>query len=329
VRRAVKKLDYRANAAARMLAGSEPSRVGFIYANPSHAYLSELLVGALQESTALGMQLTLGGAQEHTEQVRELESLLATGVSSFLLPPPMGNAPDVLDLLTKSAALWVAISPANPESHPLSVSADHFDSARRMTQRLVQLGHRQIGFITGDPASKGGADRYRGHLAALAEAGLEAPAPEQGYFTFESGLHATQRLLARSPECTAIIACNDDMAAAAISIAHRLGLHVPDDVTVVGFDDTPISTIVTPAITTARQPISDMARMAIRILDQAIKAKRQGHKHAPRHETFHCSLIERESSAPPRQKDKTPPVRRSVRATVPRGEARSRKPARV
>ena len=297
---AVTKLKYRLNPAARMLAGCEPREVGFIYSNPSHAYLSELLVGALHESTALGLRLTLGSATSPTERLREITSLLDSGVNAFLLPPSMCNSNDVLSLLRNASATWVAISPASPESHPLSVSADHFDAARTMTGHLVELGHRHIGFVTGDPASKGGADRYRGHLHAMAEAGLQSRLVEQGYYTFQSGLDATERLLSRAPECTAIIACNDDMAAAAISVAHRRGLHVPDDLTVVGFDDTPISSIVSPAITTVRQPISQMAQSAIRMLDEAMKASEQGRAGRLTQERFHCTLIKRQSSAPPR-----------------------------
>lgn len=300
VRQAAIKLDYRLNSAARTLASGELPEVGFIYSNPSHAYLSELLVGALQESTALGLRLTLGSATSPTERLQQITSLLDSGVNAFFLPPSMCNSTEVLSLLREASALWVAISPASPESHLLNVSADHFDAAHTMTSHLVALGHRHIGFVTGDPASKGGADRYRGHLNAMAEAGLQSGPVEQGYFTFQSGLDATERLLSRSPQCTAIIACNDDMAAAAISVAHRHGLHVPDDLTVVGFDDTPISSIVSPAITTVRQPISQMAQTAIRMLDEAMKAVEQGREILSTQERFHCTLIERQSSAPPR-----------------------------
>jgi LacI family transcriptional regulator len=258
-------------------------------------------VGALQESAALGVQLTLGGggAQSSKSRLNEIRSLLASGVSAFLLPPPICNSTEVLAALLEASALWVAISQASPEAHLLSVSADHFDIARRMTARLIELGHRRVAFIAGDPSSKGGAERYRGHLAALEEAGLKPGQLEQGYFTFESGLTAAERLLSRGRQCTAIVACNDDMAAATISVAHRHGMHVPDDLTVVGFDDTPISTIVTPPITTARQPIAEMARTAIGLLEQA-KTSRQARETLAKHEVFHCTLIERESSAPPR-----------------------------
>jgi LacI family transcriptional regulator len=296
---AVKQLNYRLNLSARALAGSGPSRVALVYQNPSHAFLSELLTGALRESSKLGMQLTLTADAEAQDRTAEIEALLRSGVQAFLLPSPACDAPDVLDLLREAQARWVAISPANLEIHPLSVSSDHFDIATRMTARLLELGHRHMGFIAGDPASKGGTERLRGHLHTMAAAGIRRCPVEPGLFTFQSGLDATERLLASYPECTAIIACNDDMAAAAISVAHRHRLDVPRDLTVVGFDDTPIASIVSPAITTARQPIAEMAQSAIHMLHSA--ALLSGADDDKRtQKVLPCTLIERESSAPPR-----------------------------
>jgi LacI family transcriptional regulator len=246
------------------------------------------------------MQLTLTADADPTDRTAEIAALLRTGVQSFLLPSPACDAPEVLDLLRQAQARWVAISPANVEIHAMSVSADHFDVAGRMTQRLIELGHRNIGFIAGAPGSKGATERQRGHLRAMAAAGIEHAPVEQGYFTFQSGLVAAERLLTTFPQCTAIIACNDDMAAAAISVAHRHHLRVPEDVTVVGFDDTPIASIVSPAITTARQPIAEMAQSAIRMLHLAATPGAP-HENKQTQKVLPCTLIERESSAPPRE----------------------------
>lgn len=296
---AVKKLNYRLNVAARALAGSGPSRVAFVYSNPSQAFLSELLTGALRETSRLGMQLTLTADADPTDRTAEIAALLRSGVQSFLLPSPACDSTEVIELLRQAQARWVAISPGNVEIHPMSVSADHFDVAGRMTQRLIELGHLNIAFIAGAPGSKGGAERLRSHLRSMAAAGIDRCPVEQGYFTFQSGLAATERLLASFPQCTAIIACNDDMAAAAISVAHRHHLRVPEDLTVVGFDDTPIATIVSPAITTARQPIAEMAQSAIRMLHLAATPGAP-HENKQTQKVLPCTLIERESSGPPR-----------------------------
>jgi LacI family transcriptional regulator len=122
---------------------------------------------------------------------------------------------------------------------------------------------------------------------------------EQGYFTFRSGLEAAERLLKRPNAPTAIFASNDDMAAAVISVAHRRGLHVPGDLTVVGFDDTAPATTVWPELTTIRQPVSDMAAAALELLLADLRHRRRGAGGLSQEAVLKHKLIIRESSGPP------------------------------
>ena len=122
---------------------------------------------------------------------------------------------------------------------------------------------------------------------------------EQGYFTYRSGLVAAQRLLAREPQPTAIFASNDDMAAAAISVAHRAGLDVPGDVSIVGFDDTAPATTVWPELTTVRQPIAAMAEQAVDMLLAELRGRRSGRPTGQNVRVLKHSLVVRESSAAP------------------------------
>jgi LacI family transcriptional regulator len=122
---------------------------------------------------------------------------------------------------------------------------------------------------------------------------------EQGYFTFRSGIDAGERLIDRDDRPTAIFASNDDMAAAAISVAHRRGLHVPDDLSIVGFDDTSLATTTWPEITTIRQPIAAMAEAAVEMLLGQIRDRRMGHgQGAGEDRVLDHQLIIRESSGP-------------------------------
>ena len=302
VRTAIRELGYRPNAAARHLAGGRSHRIGLIYANPSQAYLSELLVGALEECAAHRLQLVLAEAGAPARRRRELGALLADGVSDFVLPPAVCDDPQLLAQLERAAARWVALSPAAPAAHPASIAVDDFGAARALTAHLIGLGHRRIGFIAGDPAYRASADRCAGYLHALAEAELPPGPMEQGHFSFQSGLEAATRLLAHSPRCTAVFASNDDMAAGTLAAAARSGLRVPRDLSVVGFDDTPIAATVSPAITTMRQPIAQMARTAVRLLLRRPRAGADpesagGREPVAAHPAFHCRLIERDSCA--------------------------------
>jgi len=134
-----------------------------------------------------------------------------------------------------------------------------------MTAYLLELGHTRIAFIKGHPNQTASARRFEGYQAAMQEAGIppDQNLIQQGYFTYRSGLEATEKLLARKKPATAIFASNDDMAAAAISVAHRRGLDVPRDLSVVGFDDTPTATTVWPELTTIRQPIAAMGTLPL------------------------------------------------------------------
>ena len=119
----------------------------------------------------------------------------------------------------------------------------------------------------------------------------------QGDFTFQSGLEQAKALLALADRPTAIFASNDDMAAAVIAVAHGVHLQVPGDLTVCGFDDTPVATTVWPELTTIHQPITEMARSAVALLVEHIRTQRSGHACEPRHLLMPYTLVVRESTS--------------------------------
>jgi LacI family transcriptional regulator len=180
-----------------------------------------------------------------------------------------------------------------------TVRIDEQAAARDLTEYLLSLGHRRFGFIKGHPNHAASQLRLQGFLAALSSAGIEADAVrlQQGYFTYRSGLEAAERLLADEPYPTAIFAGNDDMAAAAVSLAHRIGFEVPEDLSIVGFDDTPIAANVWPALTTVNQPVAAMARAAVDLVLEEVRRQRDG-TGAPRQLLHPHTLIVRESTGP-------------------------------
>ena len=120
-----------------------------------------------------------------------------------------------------------------------------------------------------------------------------------GDFSYRSGLHAAERLLSLATPPTALFASNDDMAAAALAVAHRRGLDVPRDLSVVGFDDTAVATTVWPELTTIRQPVADMARAAVELLVAGARRRRTRLTVVPEHRVFPHALIRRGSDVPP------------------------------
>ena len=300
VNAAIRELNYTPSPAARSLAGSQPYRIGLLYDNPSTGYLGEFLLGALDESSRSGAQV-LGEKCVETElAAATLGKLLRAGVDGLILPPPLCESPEVLAEIRRAGAAAVGVGPGHPSADLATIRIDNEAAARELTEHLLSLGHRRFGFIKGHPNQTVSDKRLIGFLAALAEAGIsrESVRIEQGYFTYRSGLEAAEKLLDDSgPLPTAIFAANDDMAAATAALAHRLGYEVPEDLSIVGFDDQPISVAVWPALTTVHQPVAAMARAAVNLVMDEIRRVRSGV--GTPHQLMHpYTLIVRESSGP-------------------------------
>ena len=305
---AVAALNYSPNQAARRLAGSKPIRIGFLYSNPSAGYLSEFLVGLLNQASVNNVQLVVEKCEAGEHEREQTERLIANGVDGIILPPPLCDAPGIIELIAASGLPAVAVACGQPDARVSAVSIDDYQAAHAMTSHLIALGHQRIGFVIGHPNQTASARRLAGFKAAILEKGGEG-APElieQGLFTYRSGLDAAERLLSLDLRPTAIFASNDDMAAAVVAIAHRLGLDVPGDLTVAGFDDTALATTIWPELSTVRQPIAEMAEGAAQALVRHIRARRVGALADPEHIVMEFSLVRRQSDAAPRMR---PPTR--------------------
>ncbi|WNH47048.1 MULTISPECIES: LacI family DNA-binding transcriptional regulator [Stenotrophomonas] len=303
VMRAVRKLGYTPNVAASSLAAAQHTRIALIYANPSGAYLSELLVGLLRVASNAPVQLTIDYWENmDAEAERKAARSLASRVDGVILPPPLCESAAAVGELVKARIPVVAIASGRQGDGISCVRIDDFHAGKEMAEHLIQHGHTRIGFICGRDDLSASARRYDGFVTALHEAGLEVD-PElvqRGNYTYRSGLGAAELLLAHGNPPTAIFASNDDMGAAAISVAHRRGLDVPRDLTVVGFDDTSAATTVWPELTTIHQPIAAMADAAIDILLRTIRNRNDEARPLTDHVLPH-RLVERDSVArPPR-----------------------------
>ncbi|HYC94458.1 MAG TPA: LacI family DNA-binding transcriptional regulator [Sphingomicrobium sp.] len=309
VLKAIDELNYSPNAAARTLAAGEAIHIGLLYANPSAAYLSQFLVGALEGARRTGAHLVLEPCESEaaSEQAETTRAFLQSGLDGIILPPPLSESMAVHSEIAASGMPMVTVAMGLPKEELLNVRIDDFAAAREITTHLLKLGHRRIGFIRGHPSMTASAERYRGFAAAIADAGLAAAdAPvEQGYFTYRSGLVAAERLLARDARPTAIFASNDDMAAATVNVAHRANLDVPGDISVVGFDDTAPATTVWPELTTIRQPIAEMAEAAIDLLMSELRNGREG----AAERVLQHQLIIRDSSRPPGEAPSKTPIK--------------------
>jgi LacI family transcriptional regulator len=309
---AIATLKYTPNQEARNLAGSKPIRVGFLYSNPSAAYLSEFLVGLLNQSGLNNVQLFVEKCEAGEQEEEHARRLIDNGLDGIILPPPLCDSQAVIDCIVNADIPAVLVACGAPDARLGAISIDDHEAACQMTRHLVNLGHQRIGFIVGHPNQSASARRLQGYRAAVAQHGADAGEElvAQGMFTYRSGLDAAEQLLALPERPTAIFASNDDMAAAAVAVAHRLGLDVPGDLTVTGFDDSALATTIWPELTTVRQPIAEMAREAVQALVQQVRALRDGGPGEGAQVTMDFELVRRQSDAAPRIR---PPARRGSR----------------
>ncbi|QIG80211.1 LacI family DNA-binding transcriptional regulator [Stakelama tenebrarum] len=311
VQAAIVKLNYAPNRAARRLAGAVQLRIGLFYSNPSEAYLSAFLLGSLDQASRSDIQLVVQHADPHHNASEVARRFIESGVDGIILPPPLCDSREVLDLLAAAGVPTIAVATGSQPDHVASVSIDDRGAAREMTEHLLRLGHERIGFIIGDPNLAASGERLEGYREALRARDIvpDDALIAQGYFTYRSGLDAAEQLLEIGDPPSAIFASNDDMAAATVAVAHRRGMDVPGDLTVVGFDDSALATTIWPELTTIHQPIAEMSRAAMQLLITMLQSRRNGGTAPPQHQVLDYTLVRRQSDAAPRRRPR-PSVRK-------------------
>lgn len=270
VLRAAEKLNYTLNHAARALRAGSARIVALLFDNPSRSYLDNVHLGALGECHKHGMQLILDECKLGLSDVRNIvEKISPVGV---ILTPPLSDDKEVIQYLQNSDIEFVLIAPGEDDNAALSVSMDDRAAAQEITEYLIEKGHERIGFIKGHPDHYAAQTRFDGFKSALKNANIEIDDNliKQGYFDYASGLSCAEELLDVSPAPTVIFSSNDDMAAAVIAAAYARQIAVPQQLSVVGFDDTQIAAIISPHLTTVRQPIAELAAAAVVMLAEHI-----------------------------------------------------------
>ena len=302
VNAAIVELNYSPNSAARTLAGAGQNRIGLLYSNPSAAYLSEFLVGSLDQASRRDTQLVVEKCELGDHELEVARHLIDSGIDGIILPSPLCDSLDLIRMLAQEEVPAVLVGSGKPSDELLAISIDEFAAAYSMTRHIVSLGHGRIGFIIGNPAQTASTIRLDGYRSALTDSGIayDDTLVAQGLFTYKSGLDAAEQLLDLENPPTAIFASNDDMAAATVAVAHRRRLDVPGDLTVCGFDDTTLATAIWPELTTIHQPIADMSRAAVDMLVTAIR--QQDAKPEERHRLLDFTMIRRQSDAAPRRR---------------------------
>ena len=222
-------------------------------------------------------------------------------VEGVVLPPPLSESQPIIAELAAIGIPVVTVAMGTPCEDSLNVRIDDFAAAAEMTRYLLSLGHRRIGFIKGHPNHIASHDRARGFATAFANmASIPTSAGRAGLFHLPLGPRRRRAAaLPPQPADARSSPATTTWRRPAISVAHRRGLNVPGDLSVVGFDDTSLATTVWPELTTVQQPISAMAEAALELLLTDLRGRRSGGARHSAERVLEHELIVRESSAPP------------------------------
>jgi LacI family transcriptional regulator len=263
VENAVKSLSYETDYLARGLKTRKTSVIGLLAPMVSDALASQVMQGVEEEAQERGYAVMLGRTGAKSAYIAGYLRTLRTYRAGVILISAV-ITPETRQLLGPNIPI-ISVAISDKSGSP-SVAIDDEQAAYDATSHLLRLGHRRIGLLAGDPASVYVAQpRQRGYLRAMTEAGC-TPVTATGSFFYESGAAGVDELLQQEPGLTAVFAMSDEMGAAVVNELQRRGLRVPEDVSVLGFDNTSTSRHVNPPLSTMAQPLEDMGRMTVKKL---------------------------------------------------------------
>jgi LacI family transcriptional regulator len=258
-------------------------------------YVAEALEGVIDSATELGASVVISKASHAPHWARDLVS---AGRRALIAVTSVYTAAR-LNELARAGLPLVVLDPLHlPDSRVNSVGATNFAGGLAATQHLLSLGHRRVGYVGGPAMAVCNQARMHGYRAAMEAAG--APVPDAyvrpGEFAYGAGLLGAAALLDLAEPPTAIFAGNDEIALGVIEAARARGLRVPEDLSVVGFDDTNLARMASPPLTTVRQPLREMGGAALRT---ALRLA-NGEKVESHHIELATELVVRASTSPPR-----------------------------
>lgn len=292
VQAVIRELGYEASLVAQSLRNHKTNVIGILVAD-LEPFSTELLKGAAKAIKGTGYELVVYSAGGRTGDQAGWEQRYLSRLSGTLVDGAILVTPTVVEVEFGQAV--VAVDPhAGPTGLP-TVDSDNLAGARLAVRHLLDLGHRRIALIGGRGDLESAKLREQGYREELAGAGIE-PDPaliQPGNYDADDSTAAARRLLERADRPTALFAANDTSAIAAIEVALAMGLRVPGDLSVVGFDNVPEAALANPSLTTVEQPINEMGHRAIDLLIQLMNGEPVDNTHV----RLATRLVVRQSTA--------------------------------
>ena len=300
---AIKKLSYTPNPLARDFRRGRTNMLLVVLPSIGDPFFTDVMRGVHEEARKRGYGVIISDTQLNSLTANEVETMLisrqADGIILFGTASPFGN--EILGTRSRRAIpIVIGCEAITPElAQYASVHIDNIQAAREATNHLIGLGHRNIAFIAGVPGSLLTADREKGFRLAVDAAGvrMDQPVVVDGGLNIEGAGQAARRLLAMKSRPTAIFCANDETAIGAAHAIIESGFRIPEDMSLVGFDDTRYAGVMRPALTTIRQPAEEIGVRSVQSICREIENPRKKAP-IPVPEIVPHQLIVRESTGP-------------------------------
>lgn len=270
VKAIIKEYGYTPDPQARALAFRRSFLIGMVYDNPSPQYVVNMQRGILDELEDTSFQLVLRPCDRADRHYRDKIHSFVVQQKPFgvILPPSVSEDDELAKMLLDLDCSYVRIASVDLDEPGRMIRTHDSEGAAQAARHIAALGHRDIAHIHGPKTFRSAHERLAGFQSGLAESGLELEKrlTVEGAYTFDSGVRCAEKLFHAKKRPTAIFTGNDEMAVGVYQAARQAGLRVPEDISIVGFDDTPMASRVWPPMTTVRLPIRDMGRAAASLL---------------------------------------------------------------
>lgn len=297
VKRIMDEVGYQPSRQARALASDQSFLLGLAYNNPNPSYVLDLLNGSQLAANRLGYEVVMHRMSSGDRSVEEIISFMRrSGCDGLILTPPLSESASIVAKLCDEQWPVVRIAGDNADFPMPQIRYNDRTAALKITTQLVANGHSAIAFIGGPKSAGPTLRRLAGARDAMAlhDSTLDDVLTVYGDFTFESGKQCAELLLSKETRPTAIICANDEMAAGVFQVAAAHGLAIPRDLSVTGFDNSPVASHLWPPLTSVRQPVQEMTALAVDLLVNA-------NDRAEMIEQFEAQVVLRESTSTPRK----------------------------
>ena len=297
----IKNLNYKPNSSAKGLASQRTKTVGLVVSEITNSFFSMFVKGAEDKAMEENYNIMLANSNWVVEEELKCIRIFEEGRVDGILKISGGGDEllnDYLNSLANKEMPLIVVDRKMDNKNIPKVNVDNIDGAYRGTRYLLELGHKKIAFVKGDDiaASDASIDRVKGYRKALAEFKIDTEVIEPGFFDREDAYTATEKIIKNHPDITAIFYASDMMAVGGLKALKKAELKVPEDISVLGFDDIELASIIDPALSTLRQPRYQMGYLGMEKLIDKLEGRPE--EVYGEDVIFELELIERESTGP-------------------------------